>query len=152
MASFVKSTSRKQKHHKWIKLLPLAGISGLIKGGQLLLLRSCHFRQNRNTMLSYTPVISFSESFSSRHGDYIAPDASFIVCEAANDYQPRNPENTLLYGIVSENLETFLSRQAERGRSVPRFVERKLRSFLDCGVLARGFCSGCPLEITNCAI
>jgi hypothetical protein len=37
--------------------------------------------------------------------------------------------------------------QGERDRPVPRFVERELRSFLDCGVLARGFlrvhCDSC---------
>lgn len=41
--------------------------------------------------------------------------------------------------MVSEQLETFLARQGRRERLVPRFVERELRSFLDCGVLAHGF-------------
>lgn len=49
--------------------------------------------------------------------------------------------------MVSEQLETFLARQRRRERSVPRFVERELRSFLDCGVLAHGFlrvhCDAC---------
>ena len=40
--------------------------------------------------------------------------------------------------------------QRERGRLVPRFVERELRSFLECGILARGFlrvhCDACGLD------
>jgi hypothetical protein len=63
----------------------------------------------------------------------------FNVCEAAFEYQPRHPEESVLYQVVAENIESFLSRQQERGRVVPRFVERELRAFLDCGILARGF-------------
>src|SRR5579862_3159998 len=36
-------------------------------------------------------------------------------------------------------LETFLARQRERDRELPAFVEREFRSFLDCGVLVKGF-------------
>ena len=53
-----------------------------------------------------------------------------------------------MYQVVAEQLETFLRRQQERDRPVPRFVvEEQFRSFLDCGVLARGFvrlrCQSC---------
>ena len=54
-------------------------------------------------------------------------------------YQPRNPEDNPLYGVVARHLETFLARQRERDRHVPGFVEREFREFLDCGALARGF-------------
>ncbi|MDM7996286.1 MAG: transposase zinc-binding domain-containing protein [Acidobacteriota bacterium] len=64
---------------------------------------------------------------------------SLLVCEAAAAYQPRNPEENPLYGVVSEHLETFLAMQREQDRPVPYFVERELRSFLDCGVPANGF-------------
>ena len=43
---------------------------------------------------------------------------------AAFEYTPRNPEVTVLYRVVAEQLETFLARQQERDRSVPRFVEK----------------------------
>ena len=56
-----------------------------------------------------------------------------------SDYTPRRPEQTVLYQVVAENLETFLARADMRDRHVPRFVERELRGFLDCGILARGF-------------
>jgi hypothetical protein len=62
----------------------------------------------------------------------------FNVYEAAFEYHPRRPEESVLYH-VAEHIESFLSRQQERGRVVPLFVERELRAFLDCGVLARGF-------------
>ena len=62
-------------------------------------------------------------------------------------YTPRCPEDTVLYGVVAGSLESFLA-QAERvDRSVPRFVEREFRAFLDCGILAHGFlrvhCDAC---------
>ncbi len=37
------------------------------------------------------------------------------------------------------HLKTFLRRAQRAGRHVPRFVERELRSFVQCGVLAHGF-------------
>ena len=45
----------------------------------------------------------------------------------------------MLYGVVQAELETFLARAHARGRIVPRFVERELRGFLRCGILAHGF-------------
>jgi hypothetical protein len=65
-------------------------------------------------------------------------DEGFFICESEAAYHPRDPEKNPLYGVVSEHLETFLARQRERDRPVPRFVERELRSFLACGVLANG--------------
>ena len=53
----------------------------------------------------------------------------------------------MLYQVVADELETFLARQRDRDRPVPRFVEEEFRAFLDCGILARGFlrlhCQGC---------
>src|SRR5712691_2875646 len=66
---------------------------------------------------------------------------------AALEYTPRHPEQSVLYQVVAEQLESFLARRQERDRPVPRFVEKEFRSFLDCGVLARGFlrlrCQAC---------
>jgi hypothetical protein len=74
-------------------------------------------------------------------------DEGFSVCDAEAEYRPRNPEENPLYGVVAEHLETFLAKQQERDRPVPRFVERELRSFLECGVSANGFlhvhCDAC---------
>lgn len=54
-------------------------------------------------------------------------------------YARRCSEESVLYGVVQQELETFLARAQERGRPVPRFVARELRAFLHCGVLAHGF-------------
>jgi hypothetical protein len=48
-------------------------------------------------------------------------------------------QTTVLYQVVAEQLETFLTRQQERDRPVPRFVEKEFRAFLDCGILVAGF-------------
>jgi hypothetical protein len=72
------------------------------------------------------------------------------VGESAEAYLPRRPEKSLLYETVAGHLETFLARQRERDRPVPRFVERELRRFLECGVAAGGFlrvhCDACGID------
>jgi hypothetical protein len=72
------------------------------------------------------------------------------VCESAGEYRQRRPEESILYGVVAGHVETFLARQRERDRLVPRFVEREFRFFLDCGILAREFlrvhCDACCLD------
>ena len=55
------------------------------------------------------------------------------------EYERHKPEQTLLHEVVREQLESFLSRAREQGAPVARFVERELRAYLDCGLLARGF-------------
>ncbi len=56
----------------------------------------------------------------------------------------------MLYTVVQRELETFLARARSRERTVPRFVERELRAYLRCGILAHGFvrvhCDECGLD------
>ena len=91
------------------------------------------------------PTVSRESRFA--YDASVTKDKYFCVCEASAEYRPRNPEDNPLYGIVSRHLETYLAQQNERERPVPRFVERELRAFLDCGVLAKGFlrvhCDAC---------
>ena len=65
-------------------------------------------------------------------------------------YARRRPEETVLYGVVQRELETFLARAQSRERTVPRFVERELGAYLRCGILAYGFvrvhCDECGLD------
>jgi hypothetical protein len=53
----------------------------------------------------------------------------------------------VLHRAVRENVESFLAHASDRGRPVPRFVEREMRGFLECGILAHGFvrvhCDAC---------
>ena len=66
-------------------------------------------------------------------------------------YLPRSAHTTSLYRVVSDERETFLSEAQDRGRAVPRFVERELRAFLECGIPQHGFmrvrCPKCPLDL-----
>jgi hypothetical protein len=65
-------------------------------------------------------------------------------------YQRRVPEQTLLYQVLAENLETFLDQCQKAEHELPRYVEKELRDYLSCGVLGHGFvrikCSGCGEE------
>jgi hypothetical protein len=57
---------------------------------------------------------------------YEAPDSCHdgaFIGEAKADYHSRNPDDNPLYGIVAEQLETFLARQLVRDRLVPHFVD-----------------------------
>ena len=47
----------------------------------------------------------------------------FAICDPTSDYVPRNPADSVLYSAVAEHLETFLAKQRQRERIVPRFVE-----------------------------
>jgi len=75
------------------------------------------------------------------------------LCRARHTLVRRHPEQTVLHQVVREHLETFLAETRARGggEGLPRFVERELREFVTCGVMARGFarfrCSGCEREI-----
>jgi DNA-directed RNA polymerase subunit RPC12/RpoP len=68
-------------------------------------------------------------------------------------YERRKPEDSVLYRVIRENLETFLAytHQSEVGRGFPAFVEKELRGYLDCGILSgKGFarfkCVDCGRE------
>ena len=62
-------------------------------------------------------------------------------CAGWHTYVRRQPEGTVLHRVVREHLETFLAEARLRGggEGLPRFVERELREFLTCGVMAHGF-------------
>ncbi len=66
-------------------------------------------------------------------------------------YERRRPEETALYRIVQENVDTFFAQvEAESGTSLPAFVKEEFDAFLGCGVLAHGFtrlkCGSCRHE------
>ena len=65
-------------------------------------------------------------------------------------YTPRRPERTLLYRVVSENLEPLLRtarEQNEAGIGLPKYVEQEFRDYLRCGIPCNGFtrlaCQAC---------
>ena len=57
-------------------------------------------------------------------------------------YRRRHPERTVLYRLVQQQLETWLARTREHdpdGFPVTASIERELRGYLTCGILAHGF-------------
>ncbi|QRK07344.1 transposase [Archangium violaceum] len=66
-------------------------------------------------------------------------------------YRRRQPEGTVLYEAVRDNLATLLAEASEVGRGMPRYVERDFARYLECGVLAHGFarvrCESCKDEL-----
>ena len=70
---------------------------------------------------------------------------------AAFPYERRRPEETTLYQMVQEQLETFLAQvEAKTGTGLPEFVKDEFEAFLECGILAHGFlrvrCAHCAHE------
>lgn len=66
-------------------------------------------------------------------------------------YERRRPEETTLYQLVQEYVETFFAQvEAETGAGLPDFVKDEFDAFLDCGILANGFlrvrCEECAHE------
>jgi hypothetical protein len=64
-------------------------------------------------------------------------------------YRPRRPEETTLYNVVRENLETLYGAVSDGAVRIalPAFVRKELEGYLDCGLLCRGFarlrCEAC---------
>ena len=63
-------------------------------------------------------------------------------------YQRRRPERSAAYQVVRQNLETWLAQRRAGGLvagaewvvdPVPAYLERDLRKYLKCGILAHGF-------------
>lgn len=67
----------------------------------------------------------------------------------ARPYRRREPEKTALYALVAAELPALCA-GLDDGRSLPPFVERELRGYLECGLLSRGFarvrCRDCKTE------
>lgn len=66
-------------------------------------------------------------------------------------YQRHQPEETLLYQIINQNLSNFLSQvEQETGYPPPDFVIKEFEEYLKCGILAHGFlrakCESCSHE------
>jgi len=68
-------------------------------------------------------------------------------------YRRRRPEQTIAYQVVQQHLESWLAAHREANPHddpIPSDVERDLRNYLDCGILARGCararCTACGHE------
>ena len=61
-----------------------------------------------------------------------------VSTHTAVTYQRHAPEQGLLYQVRAEHLETFLQEAHTADHGLPAYVERDLRAYLECGVLAYG--------------
>jgi hypothetical protein len=75
-------------------------------------------------------------------------DADMVVesqgCRAVA-YRRRSPEETALYQVVQQHLESYLTLAGEDdwyGQRVPANVEREFRRYLECGFAPRGGAAG----------
>ncbi len=72
-----------------------------------------------------------------------------VASESTVRRRCREPERGVLHRVLLAQIETFVERtqSPDSGQSLPRFVERELRRYLECGLLAHGFarvhCSRC---------
>ena len=80
-------------------------------------------------------------------------DARHLVASLAPAYLPRRPTETVLYGLVRQNLESFLAYAREHyDGGLPRYVEQELRAYLDVrrvfGRASRGaHCDACGHDL-----
>ena len=87
----------------------------------------------------------------------ILPSVSLVallnphISNPSVSYKRHQPEKTLLYKLIQENLLNFyqqMDRDYEKG--IPCFVRKEFDEFLKCGVLAHGFlrvqCTSCKHE------
>ena len=77
--------------------------------------------------------------------------AAVVQCKPSGyAYRPRQPEQSILRRAVGEHLDAFLRRCAEAERPVPKFVEKELRAFIDCGRMdlgaVRARCPSCGYD------
>ncbi len=56
------------------------------------------------------PVSCVSEENQCQGGDFMPSGPGLAVCKTAAVYIPRNPEESILYGVVAAQIETFLER------------------------------------------
>ena len=65
--------------------------------------------------------------------------------------QRHQPEKTLLYKLIQENLFSFYHQiENEQEKQLPHYVKKEFEEFLKCGLLAHGFlrfqCESCKQE------
>lgn len=71
-----------------------------------------------------------TETRRSHVGTTIAMHA--CMARLAPAYSPRRPTETVLYGVVREHLETFLTHARDSyAKPIPKYVEREFRAYLN---------------------
>jgi hypothetical protein len=69
----------------------------------------------------------------------------------AIQYKRRQPEKSLLYQVVQDNIGPFIRARAREGKDLPRYVIKEFEEYLRCGRLEHGlvrvWCEGCKHEM-----
>jgi hypothetical protein len=61
--------------------------------------------------------------------------ATPLDASGARGHERHKPEETVLYQLVAEHLETLLAEAREKhDRGLPDYVEKELRDYLKCGI------------------
>jgi hypothetical protein len=96
------------------------------------------------------PALRVDRVSQSQRGDRICARPVCSTRVTSPSYERGQPKHSALYKLLQDHLATFLQTAAAHDdtNGVPRFVEKELRAFLDCGVLARGLIR---LHCTECA-
>jgi hypothetical protein len=53
-------------------------------------------------------------------------------------YKRRQPEKSLLYQVVQDNIGPFIRARAREGKDLPRYVIKEFEEYLRCGRLEHG--------------
>ena len=79
-----------------------------------------------------------------------AQAAHATVIDQPFSYKRRSPEESVLYKVLAENLETFIEQREMEGSSLPAYIKKELREYLRCGIIQYGFvrcmCRACGHE------
>ena len=66
------------------------------------------------------------------------------------NYEPHQPEQTLLYRLVEQHYPAFKASLEAQGQYLPRYIQQEFDDFLQCGRLEYGFlrvrCEDCHHE------
>ena len=76
--------------------------------------------------------------------------AQAAACSPRPSYERHEPNKSLLFQTIQNNLKSFLSHCDAEGHPVPHFIKKEFEAYLRCGVLAYGFarvyCQECQYD------
>ena len=76
--------------------------------------------------------------------------ARYATANPSKNYERHQPEQMLLYQLVEQYYPDFKASLADRGQSLPHYIQQEFDDFLQCGRLEYGFlrvgCEDCHHE------
>ncbi len=72
---------------------------------------------------------------STRGGACLKPTSPSPASDTPAPYERRQPEETTLYQVIQDHLDTFLAQvEQETGTGLPQFVKDEFEAFLEGGI------------------